>query len=145
MIINKSQISVESMLLLANENNPAGVSARNLLTAYRLMNYEAVIPIPDTTLKSSIASFDIPWKANEDKTGIHVFPNPANEYTIVSYNMEGRGVMELLSQDGRVIRSEKLKPGINQLLVRIDGLPSGVYNLNLKGGNKVLTTKLVIR
>ena len=133
------------MLLLANENNPAGVSARNLLTAYRLMNYEAVIPIPDTTLKSSIASFDIPRKANEDKTGIHVFPNPANEYTIVNYNMEGRGVMELLSPDGRVIRSENLKPGINQHLFRTEGLPSGVYTLNLKGGNKFLTTKLIIR
>jgi len=145
MIINKSQISVESLFLLANENNPAGISARNLLTAYRLMNYEAVIPIPDTTLKSSIASFDIPWKANEDKAGIHVFPNPANDYTIVSYNMEGVSVLELLSQDGRVIKSVNLKPGINQHLFRTEGLPSGVYTLNLKGGNKYLTTKLIIR
>ncbi|MBW6490083.1 MAG: T9SS type A sorting domain-containing protein [Lentimicrobium sp.] len=109
------------------------------------MNYEAVIPVPDTTLKSAASSFDTPRKAKDDKTGIHVFPNPANDYTIVSYNMEGIVVMELLSQDGRVIRSENLKPGINQHLFRTEGLPSGVYTLNLKGGSKVLTTKLIIR
>lgn len=145
MIINKSQISVESLFLLANENNPAGISARNLLTAYRLMNYEAVIPIPDTTLKSSIASFDIPWKANEDKAGIHVFPNPANDYTIVSYNMEGVSVLELFSQDGRVIRSENLKPGKNQYLLRTVSLTAGVFTIKLSGGKKSLSTKLVIK
>lgn len=145
MIINKSQISVESMLLLANENNPAGVSARNLLTAYRLMNYEAVTPIPDTTLKSAIASFDNSWKAKENKTDINVFPNPANDYTIVSYNMEGTSVLELFSQDGRVIRSENLKPGKNQYLLRTVSLTAGVYTIKLSGGKKSLSTKLVIK
>jgi hypothetical protein len=59
--------------------------------------------------------------------------------------MEGIGVMELLSQDGRLIRSEYLKPGKKQHLLPTDGLPSGVYTLNIKGGSKGLTTKLVIR
>jgi hypothetical protein len=84
-------------------------------------------------------------RERERERVIHVFPNPANDYTIVSYNMEGIGVMELLSHDGRLIRSEYLKPGKKQYLLRTDGLSSGVYTLNLKGGNKVLTTKLVIR
>jgi len=142
------QNDTSALLTLQNlvlNDNPAGITARNLLTAYRLMNYEAVIPVPDTALKSAIASFDNPRKVKEDKTGIHVFPNPANDYAIVSYNMEGRCIMELLSKDGRVIRSENLKSGINQHLIRTEGLPSGVYTLILKGGNKVLSTKLVIR
>jgi len=133
------------MFKVGHNDNPAGISARNLLTAYRLMNYEAVIPVPGTSLKASTASFDTPRKAKEDKPGIHVFPNPANDYTIVSYNIEGNGVMQLLSQDGRVIRSESLKSGINKHLIRTEGLPSGVYTISLKSGNKVLTTKLVIK
>lgn len=126
-------------------NNPAGISARNLLTANRLMSYEAVVPVPDTTLKSLAAEFDKLKKAKDDKTAIHVFPNPASDYTIVNYALEESGMVELLSQDGRVIRSENLKPGINQHLLRTDGLTSGVYTLSLKSGNKVLTTKLFVK
>jgi len=103
-----------------------------------------VIQAPDTKLKSA-PEFDKPKKAKDDKTAIHVFPNPASDYTIVSYALEVTGMVELLSHDGRVIRSENLKPGINQHLLRTDGLPSGVYTLSLKSGNKVLTTKLVIK
>jgi hypothetical protein len=55
-----SQISLKNYFVLANEDNAAGISARNLLIAYRLMNYDAVIPIPDTTLKSATAMFDNP-------------------------------------------------------------------------------------
>ncbi|MCO5262262.1 MAG: T9SS type A sorting domain-containing protein [Lentimicrobium sp.] len=135
----------EIMFKVGHIDNPAGISARNLLTAYRLMNYEAVIPVPDTTLKSATAVFDKPKKAKEDKTGIQLFPNPATDYTIVSYTMEGRCIMELLSQDGRLIRTENLKRGNNQYLLRTGDLPSGVYTLKLKGSNKSLTTKLVIR
>jgi len=130
---------------LAVNDNPAGISARNLLTAYRLMSYEAVVPVPDTTLKSLAAEFDKPKKAKDDKTAIHVFPNPASDYTIVSYALEESGMVELLSQDGRVIRSENLKAGKNQYLLRTGGLPSGVYTLKVSGGKKALTTKLIIK
>ncbi|KAF0200713.1 MAG: hypothetical protein FD170_3242 [Bacteroidetes bacterium] len=130
---------------LAVNDNPAGISARNLLTAYRLMSYEAVVPAPDTTLKSLAAEFDKPKKAKDDKTTIHVFPNPASDYTIVSYAFEESGMVELLSHDGRVIRSENLKAGKNQYLLRTGGLPSGVYTVKVSGGKKTLTTKLIIQ
>jgi hypothetical protein len=142
------QNDTSALLILQNlalNNNPAGISARNLLISYRLMNYEAVIPVPDTSLKSAEAAFDTPRKAKEDKTDIHVFPNPANDFTIVNYNIQGSGVMELVSPDGRVIRSEYMKPGKKLHLLRTDGLPSGVYTIKLSGDNRSLTSKLVIR
>jgi hypothetical protein len=126
-------------------NNPAGISARNLLTAYRLMDFEAIIQIPATSLKSVGATFDNSKSAIADKTGILVFPNPASDYTIVSYALEESGMVELLSQDGRLIRSEFLKSGINQYLLRTGGLPSGAYTVKVSGGKKTLTTKLIIQ
>lgn len=135
----------EIMFKVGHIDNPAGISARNLLTAYRLMSYEAVVPVPDTTLKSLAAEFNKPKKAKDDKAAIHVFPNPASDYTIVSYALEESGMVELLSQDGRVIRSKNLKAGKNQYLLRTGGLPSGVYTVKVSGGKKALTTKLIIQ
>lgn len=144
-VLQHDTTALNTLQTLAVNDNPAGISARNLLTAYRLMSYEAVIPVPDTTLKSLAAEFDKPKKAKDDKTAIHVFPNPASDYTIVSYALEESGMVELLSQDGRLIRSEFLKSGINQYLLRTGGLPSGAYTVKVSGGKKTLTTKLIIQ
>lgn len=144
-VLLNDSTALNTLLTLAVNDNPSGISARNLLTAYRLMDFEAIIQIPATSLKSVGVTFDNSKKAIADITGILVFPNPASDYTIVSYALEESGMVELLSQDGRIIRSEYLKPGINQHLLRTGGLPSGVYTIKLSGGKKNLTSRLVIK
>ena len=84
-------------------------------------------------------------KGKSSQAMLHVFPNPAFDYTIVSYALGESSMVELLSQDGRVIRSEYLKPGINQHLLRTGGLPPGIYTVKVSGGKKTLSTKLIIQ
>lgn len=144
-VIQNDSLGFITLQNLVAFDNPAGIAARNLLTAYRLMNYEATIPVPDNTSKSATATFNNPKKAKKDKTAIYVFPNPANDYTILSYSIEVSGTMQLVSQEGRVVRFENLKSGTNQFLLRTGGLPSGVYTVKINADNQVLTSKLIIK
>ncbi len=126
-------------------NNPAGISARNLLTANRLMSYEAVVPVPDTTLKSLAAEFDKPKKAKDDKTAIHVFPNPADNYIVIAYQLEKEGELSIVSQDGRIVHSQIINPGQNQVVIRVNYLTSGIYVARMVEGKKVRSTKFTVK
>lgn len=143
MITNKSPNSVESLFLLANEDNAAGVSARNLLSAYRLISYEPSVTLPDTSLKSSVNKPKTKGKSSQ--AILQVFPNPADDYIVIAYQLEKEGELSIVSQDGRIVYSKMISPGNNQTVVRVDHLISGIYIAKMLEGEKVQSSKFSVK
>lgn len=143
--LKNDTISLNNLYNLALNDNTAGIAARNLLTAYRLLDYEATIPIFDTTLKSATVSFHSDKATREERISLKVFPNPATDFTIIDYRIENSGELELVSLDGRVLKSEFLKHGNNQILLRTNSLPAGIYTIRLSGDKKIHVSKFVIK
>ena len=145
MIINKSQISVESLFLLANENNPAGISARNLLAAYRLLNYEPSVTLPDTGLKATPVFNKPEIKGKLSQEMLQVFPNPADDYIVIAYQLGKEGELSIVSQDGRIVYSQSIAPGKNQVIIRINHLASGVYIARMAEGKIAHSAKFTVK
>lgn len=103
-----------------------------------------VIQAPDTKLKSA-PEFDKPKKAKDDKTAIHVFPNPADEYVVIAYKLDKEGELSIVSQDGRIIHTQIINPGHSQVVVRVNYLTSGIYIARMVEGKKVHSTKFTVK
>jgi len=72
---------------------------------------------------------------------IQVYPNPANEMVYISANSNIQQI-ELLSQDGRIIREFDTNSAAVNL--NISGVAPDVYYLKIVSSNQVTTKKLVI-
>jgi hypothetical protein len=144
-ILTEDTITIEALFELANENNAAGASARNLLSVYRLLSYEPSVTLPDTSLKSSAAINKPKTKGNNTQETLHVFPNPADDYIIIAYKFEKEGELSIVSQDGRIVYSKMFSPGNNQRVVRVDHLTSGIYIARMIEGKKVHSAKFTIK
>lgn len=148
MLISKNQNTkrpVEALFALANEYNPVGISARNLLSACRLLSYEPSVTLPDTSLKSSTINNKPKTKGNFPQETLHVFPNPADDYIVIAYQLDKEGELSIISQDGRIVHSQLIKPGCNQVVVRVDHLASGTYIARMLEGRKIHSTKFTVK
>ncbi|MEA5110678.1 MAG: T9SS type A sorting domain-containing protein [Lentimicrobium sp.] len=137
-------ISVQPMFKMAGSDNPAGISTRNLLSAYSLLSYEPSVTLPDTSLKSSTAINKPKTKGNYLQEKLHVFPNPANDFIIIDYELELYGKLVLIAQDGRVCYSVNLSSGNNQILIRLNYFSPGIYIARIAQGKKVLSAKFTV-
>lgn len=144
-VLTEDSISVEALFVLANEDNAAGISARNLLSAYRLLSYDPSVTLPDTSLKSSNVNNKPKIKGYNPQEKLHVFPNPADDYIIITYQLEKEGEISIVSQDGRIVYSQIFSPGNNQTVVRVDYLNSGIYIARMFEGKKVYSAKFSVK
>lgn len=138
-------IPVQSMIKIAIPDNPAGISARNLLTAYRLMEYETFIPVPDTKLKSATTLVAQHKRPGKYFTGISIFPNPADDYVVIACQLDKEAELNIVSQDGRIVHTQLIKPGNNQVIVRVNQLPSGTYIAKMVIGKTAVSSKFSIK
>ncbi len=132
------------MFKVGHIDNPAGISTRNLLSAYRLLSYEPSVTLPDTSLKSSTANNKPKTKGKSSQAMLHVFPNPANDFIIIDYELELSGKIEVIAQDGRVCYSVNLNSGNNQILIRLNNFSPGIYIARIAQGKKVLSAKFTV-
>jgi hypothetical protein len=77
------------------------------------------------------------------------YPNPFNPSTVIAYSIAQRGHVELCVHDARgtVIRrlvSRSLDAGKYSVHFNASGLPAGVYLLQLRTVNRVLTRKMLL-
>jgi hypothetical protein len=74
-----------------------------------------------------------------DAAQLSAFPNPASGFLAVEALSAGQ--LELISTDGRVLRSEPFSPP--QQILSLDAVPAGVYLLRLRSGEAVQTLRIV--
>lgn len=133
------------MFKVGHIDNPAGIAARNLLSAYRLLSYEPSVTLPDTSLKSSFVVNKPKTKGKSSQAMLHVFPNPADNYIVIAYQLEKEGELSIVSQDGRIVHSQIINPGQNQVVIRVNYLTSGIYVARMVEGKKVRSTKFTVK
>lgn len=83
------------------------------------------------------------------KNNISVYPNPVASFTTVDFDLlEASNVsILLLNQFGQVLRNEnlgRLSSGEQQYLLNIKTIPNGIYFLNIKAGQRIITEKLTV-
>ena len=80
----------------------------------------------------------------EDQTelfNINIYPNPTKDYVVLS-NLKGESQITIIDINGRMRYYQNTSS--NQVEINLNGLESGVYNLNVIKDNIVLSKKLVI-
>jgi len=144
-VLVSDSIVVEALFTLANFDIASGVSARNLLSSYRLLEFDPTVSLPDTALKTSRLATDSKSKSKTEKEGLYVFPNPANDFIIIDYALEMDGELRLITQEGRVVYSRNINADKNQILIRLNNFSPGFYIASLTQGRKVLNAKFTVK
>ena len=126
-------------------NNPAGVAARNLLFSYRLVEFNPTVTFPDSAQKSTRLSNNSKSRSNKAINELQVFPNPANDFIIIDYELVMLGKLRLIAQDGRICYSQNLNAGRNQLMIRLNNFSPGVYIATIVQDKKVISSKFTVK
>ncbi|MCC6384987.1 MAG: T9SS type A sorting domain-containing protein, partial [Bacteroidia bacterium] len=83
-----------------------------------------------------------------DLTSLTVYPNPANNHVTVAFNAaeSGKYVINLMDVTGRGVAATVVnaQAGINAVEFNLDTYAKGMYMIELRSGNSVEKTKLVI-
>lgn len=80
----------------------------------------------------------------EDQTefaNINLWPNPAKDYVVIN-NLKGENQITITDLTGRMRYYQNSSS--NQVEINLEGLESGIYNLNIINGNNISTKKLII-
>lgn len=74
-------------------------------------------------------------------TDINIYPNPAKDYIVIN-NLKGENQITIIDLNGRMRYYQN--SSFNQVEINLEGLESGIYNLNIINGNNISTKKLII-
>jgi len=77
---------------------------------------------------------------NED-INVSVYPNPANNTVTINTNMDDEATLEILTLEGKVVKSEVLKS--NSTEVNVSDLTNGIYLLNISNSSSRKAIKLI--
>ncbi|HOX77553.1 MAG TPA: T9SS type A sorting domain-containing protein [Bacteroidales bacterium] len=134
-----STIAEQLMLLVFRASKP-GALARNTLVANGMLTYNEPIYLSDE-LKSGIVMPDKPFKGLQSEDRLQIFPNPAKEFIIVSYNLKnlnGQSSILINSIDGKPCYSLDLNGEINQVVVSLSTFSAGTYVIQLENKGKII-------
>jgi hypothetical protein len=144
-LLQNDSVVVQALFALADSDNPAGVAARNLLFSYRLVEFNPTVTFPDSAQKSTRLSNNSKSRSNKAINELQVFPNPANDFIIIDYELVMLGKLRLIAQDGRICYSQNLNAGRNQLMIRLNNFSPGVYIATIVQDKKVISSKFTVK
>jgi len=73
-----------------------------------------------------------------------LYPNPANGVVTIAYHLQQQGELTLFDTNGRQVDRYSLSPHVNELTIKVDTLPTGVYLVKLSSGGAAGIRRLVI-
>lgn len=88
-----------------------------------------------------------PVSVNENGSGSAAFtmyPNPATEEVVVSYNIVSEGVLRMYDVTGKVVFEENIAAGVSQYRLSLENFSAGTYTLNMISNNMNNTQKLIV-
>jgi hypothetical protein len=84
----------------------------------------------------------------DENTGFIVYPNPANDHFVVSYNsdVDAVAMVSIYNAMGGLLSHApfSVSPGLNQVEINTNDLVNGYYFVVLQDGNSKYSTKLFI-
>jgi len=142
---NKSldSLMVERLTELSSRESKPGSLARNVLVANGIIEYVEPIYLSDN-LKSSLIIPDKHGNSKQKDNRLIIFPNPAKDYIIVSYDLKGRlGKSSIIisSIDGKPCYKQNLYGTRNQAIISLSGYSSGVYCIRLENDGEILESE----
>lgn len=129
-------------LSTSGEDKPAALS-RNILLSENLISYEEPIKIDDGLKSMPIYKPEL--KAVQSQK-FRVFPNPANTFITVSWNVPGQVTNTLMIHDanGRQVLTRPLQGQHNEAIVDITGFVNGTYAVILSQGGKTIAAETLV-
>lgn len=125
-------------------NLPPGTQIRNKAAIY--FDYNEPV-ITNTTLNTIGAPLSVN-ELNRDGSDIMLYPNPASEVYTLVFNApkDEHYVLSVVDIEGRTLvqKMVSIQSGTNIIQETTSGIQSGVYIVQLRSENNVLTKKLVI-
>jgi hypothetical protein len=73
----------------------------------------------------------------------NIYPNPANNFTVISWDNESVERIEIYNVVGTLVHYENTV-GKSASRIEVGNLESGMYFINLKSANGTMTAKLMI-
>ncbi len=148
-ILEVDSLQMNQLLAMeAAEQGQASVYARNILLALNEIEYEEPILLPDL-LKSSQANEEYLELLNvEPPNQIEVYPNPSDDYVIISYKLEMEKpgyVIRITDLNGKTIKTVSINNRQDQIVIDTQNWKPGIYISTLeKRGNPVESVKFTI-
>ena len=137
----------EQLAGILSGNRKPGYLARNVLVANGILNYSEPIYLAEE-FKLAEADPDKSKNLIRKNSYLSVFPNPASDYIIVSYNLEstaGKSNIRIISLDGKPYYSKDLTGKTNQTILSLSGFSAGAYSIHLISNGEILEScKFVI-
>jgi hypothetical protein len=129
--------SINSLLDIEAEGGIAGAYARGLLVKKDVIEYKEPVYLPNLIVSPKAEKFKL---EQEDKY-LKVYPNPASDYIYVEYELpEGsrNNLIKILSINGKLEKTIKLKYNIDNKLIKLGDLSSGTYIFVLEADGKTV-------
>ena len=126
--------------IMNNNTGLPGAYARNLLLAAGKISYQEPILLPDTSLKAFKKKKFRGVKEEHKSNALTVFPNPANDYFVVRFDISGKqsgGVIRIYDVMGKPLQTIETKRNQDQIIVSSAGLKSGLYMITLILDNRI--------
>lgn len=139
----------ESILAIADSDNPEAGMARALASKYLGVFYKPVIDIPEDMGKSKGKIYPTPTEL-EESINLNIFPNPADQQTTIFIDKEDvqmeAASIQVIQMSGAVVQIVELEAGQNIAEVNTRTLPGGLYLINLvsESGISIRQSKLMV-
>jgi hypothetical protein len=126
--------------IMNNNTGLPGAYARNLLLTAGKISYQEPILLPDTSLKTSKKKKFRGVKEEHKSNALTVFPNPANDYFVVRFDISGNqsgGIIRIYDLMGKPLQSIETKRNQDQIIVSSAGLKPGLYIITLISDSRI--------
>lgn len=81
---------------------------------------------------------------DKEDVAVHIYPNPAEDYLIIDYDLKKGEVVELFDETGRSVHF-CFKSNQENVRIGTADLSPGIYLLKIAGKNRLITQKIIIR
>lgn len=138
-LVNPTPIT-ESTYTDFDVNN--GSSYFYILSAVDTLGFESEVTEMVSALPEGSTSVDL----STDQSLVKVFPNPVNdgEITVALGSMQGEVQLSIRNMNGWPVHQQTIK-GATTTEISIESIPRGAYIISVSNGNKMATSKLIIR
>ena len=77
---------------------------------------------------------------------IQLYPNPANTFVNIRFINIGNGLatIKVINSSGSLVRSIRVRPSAEPVVLNLSDLPQGLYLVNIQSGNQFTTRKISV-